>query len=46
MSGEKLYDLIYDALEDGTIGTATVPWREVPDSEKREWTRIAQEAAA
>lgn len=45
MTGEALYDRIYGALEDGKIGTVTVPWHEVPGSEKLEWDRIASGGA-
>lgn len=44
MTGEELYDRIYDALEDGKIGTVTIPWRDVPAGEQREWARIAGQA--
>jgi hypothetical protein len=43
MMGEQLYDSLYDALEDGKIGMNTIPWRDVPDSEKQEWDRIARQ---
>ena len=46
MTGEELYDCIYDALEDGKIGTVTIPWRDVPSAERQVWSRIAGDARA
>jgi len=44
VTGEELYDCIYDALEDGKIGTVTIPWRDVPSAERQVWSRIAGDA--
>jgi hypothetical protein len=41
MTGEELYERVYDARVNGSIGTTGVPWSEVPVSEKQEWEGIA-----
>jgi hypothetical protein len=43
MTGEELYERIYDARVDGKIGTTGVPWNEVSASEKQAWSRIARD---
>lgn len=43
MTGEQLYERLYDAYVNGTIGTPTVPWSELSEIERPEWDRIAAE---
>lgn len=39
--GELLYDELGELLDDGKIGTPTIPWKEVPAKEKTAWKRVA-----
>lgn len=43
MTGQQLYERLYDAYVNGTIGAPTIPWTELSDLERAEWDRITRE---
>lgn len=43
MTGQHLYERLYDAYVNGTIGAPTIPWNELSDTEHTEWDRITRE---
>lgn len=46
MTGQELYERLYDAYVNGTVGTPTIGWAQVGTREQAEWDQIARQAGA